>query len=75
MRKALGKRLTKAFDAIYERGDTGLDYMDRHVGLDADLMQHFYDDTVELLTNKELATLVEQLELVAADMAFDLETM
>ena len=73
MRKTLHKRVSEAFDTIYGRGDDGLEYMDRHVALDADLMQHFYDDTIELLTNKELKTLAEQLETVVADMAFDLE--
>lgn len=74
MRKTLHKRVSEAFDTIYERGDDGLEYMDKHVALDADLMQHFYDDTIELLTNKELTTLAEQLETVVADMQFDLET-
>jgi hypothetical protein len=72
MSKALNKRISKAFDAIYRKGDTGLDYMDRHCELDADLMQHFYDDTLETLSKAELKTLAEQLETVVADMSFDL---
>lgn len=74
MSKALNKRISDAFGKIYDRGDTGLDYMDRHVELDADLMQYFYDDTLEQLTNKQLTLLAEQLETVVADMEFDLET-
>jgi hypothetical protein len=46
--------------------------MDRHCELDADLMQHFYDDTLETLSKAELKTLAEQLETVVADMSFDL---
>ena len=73
MSKALNKRIADAFATIYDQGDNGLEYMDRHVALDADLMEHFYDDTLDLLTPKELKLLAEQLEEVAADMEFDLE--
>jgi hypothetical protein len=72
MSKTLNKRISKAFDAIYRKGDSGLDYMDRHCELDADLMQHFYDDTLETLSKAELTALAEQLETVVADMSFDL---
>ena len=73
MTKALNKRISKAFDKIYSRGDAGLDYMDGHVELDADLMQFFYDETLDTLSKAQLKTLAEQLETVVADMAFDLE--
>jgi len=73
MTKALNKRIAKAYDKIYSKGDAGLDYMDRHVELDADLMQYFYDDAVDTLSKADKTRLAEQLETVAADMAFDLE--
>jgi delta-aminolevulinic acid dehydratase/porphobilinogen synthase len=69
------KRINKAFAKIYAMGDSGLDYMDGHCGLDADLMQHFYDETLDTLTKAELKELAEQLEEVVADAAFDLETV
>jgi hypothetical protein len=68
------KRIDVAYGKIYAMGDTGLDYMDGHVGLDADLMQYFYDDTVETLSRVDKMRLADMLELVAADMEFDLET-
>lgn len=74
MSKALNKRIADAFGKIYDRGDEGLDYMDRHVGLDADLMQYFYDDEVETLSRVDKMRLADMLELVVADMQFDLET-
>jgi hypothetical protein len=74
MTKALNKRIADAFNTIYERGDAGLDYMDGHVGLDADLMQFFYDDEVETLSKADKTRLADMLELVVADMQFDLET-
>lgn len=74
MSKALNKRIADAFGTIYDQGDNGLEYMDRHAGLNPDLMEHFYEDTLEQLTRKELTLLAEQLEEVVADMGFDLET-
>jgi hypothetical protein len=68
------KRINKAFASIYDMGDTGLDYMDRHCALDADLMQHFYDETLAKLSKAQLKELAEQLEEVLADAEFDLET-
>ena len=73
MSKATIKRISKAFDTVYSKGDTGLDYMDRHVELDADLMQHFYDETLDTLSKAQLKTLADMLETVVADMEFDLE--
>jgi delta-aminolevulinic acid dehydratase/porphobilinogen synthase len=67
------KRINKAFAKIYAMGDSGLDYMDGHCGLDADLMQHFYDETLDKLTKAELKELAEQLEEVLADAEFDIE--
>jgi hypothetical protein len=68
------KRISKAFDKLYDMGDSGLDYMDRHSALDVALMQHFYDETLDKLTKTELKLLAEQLEEVANDAEFDLET-
>jgi hypothetical protein len=74
MSKQLNKRIAKAFDAIYERGDAGLDYMDRHAALDEDLMQYFYDDAVETLSTADKTKMADMLETIVSDMAFDLET-
>ena len=73
MSKALNKRIAKAFDKIYARGDAGLDYMDGHVDMDQDLMAWFYDDDVDLMTTEEKERLATMLETIAADMEFDLE--
>ena len=67
------KRINKAFASIYDMGDTGLDYLDRHGAVDVALVQHFYDETLDKLTKAELKLLAEQLEEVVADAAFDLE--
>jgi hypothetical protein len=67
------KRINKAFASIYDMGDSGLDYMDRHSALDVALMQHFYDETLDTLTKAELKLLAEQLEEVAGDAKFDVE--
>ena len=72
MSKALNKRISKAFDTIYSKGDTGLDYMDRHCEMDADLMQFFYDDAVETLSKADKQRMADMLETVVADMEFDL---
>jgi hypothetical protein len=74
MSKQLNKRIATAFDAIYERGDAGLDYMDRHAALDEDLMQYFYDDAVETLSTADKTKMADMLETIVSDMAFDLET-
>jgi hypothetical protein len=67
------KRINKAFAKIYDMGDSGLDYMDRHSALDVALMQHFYDETLDTLTKAQLKLLAEQLEEVADDAKFDVE--
>ena len=67
------KRIKKAFGSIYDMGDTGLDYLDRHTAVDAALIQHFYDETLDKLTPAELTQLAEQLEEVLADAEFDIE--
>ena len=67
------KRINKAFASIYDMGDSGLDYLDKHTAVDVALMQHFYDETLDKLTKAELKLLAEQLEEVASDAAFDLE--
>ena len=67
------KRINKAFATIYDMGDTGLDYMDKHSALDVALMQHFYDETLDTLSKAQLKLLAEQLEEVASDAEFDLE--
>ena len=67
------KRINKAFASIYDMGDTGLDYLDRHSAVDVALIQHFYDETLDKLTKAQLKELAEQLEEVASDAAFDIE--
>jgi hypothetical protein len=74
MSKALNKRIATAFGKIYDRGDAGLDYMDGHVEMDAELMQYFYDDKVETLSKADKTRLADMLETVVADMVCDLET-
>ena len=73
MTKALNKRISKAFGKIYDMGDSGLDYLDRHSALDEALMQHFYDDTVETLSKADKTKMAEMLEEIASDAEFDLE--
>jgi hypothetical protein len=72
MTKALNKRISKAFDTIYSKGDSGLDYMDRHCEMDADLMQFFYDDAVDTLSKADKTRMAEMLEEIVSDMEFDL---
>jgi hypothetical protein len=67
------KRINKAFGKIYDLGDSGLDYLDKHSAVDVALIQHFYDETLDKLTKAELKELAEQLETVLADAEFDLE--
>jgi hypothetical protein len=73
MTKALNKRISKAFDKIYDMGDSGLDYMDRHCALDEALMQYFYDDAVETLSKADKTKMAEMLEEIASDAEFDIE--
>ena len=74
MSKALNKRIADAFGTIYDQGDNGLEYMDRHVALDAELMEHFYNDSVETLSKADKTRMAEMLEGIVADMEMDLET-
>lgn len=67
------KRINKAFAKIYDMGDSGLDYLDKHTAVDAALIQHFYDETLDTLTKAQRKELAEQLEEVACDAEFDLE--
>jgi hypothetical protein len=67
------KRINKAFGKIYDMGDSGLDYLDRHAAVDEALIQHFYNETLDTLTKAQLTELAEQLEEVAGDAKFDLE--
>jgi hypothetical protein len=67
------KRINKAYAAIYDLGDNGLDYLDRHEANDVALMQHFYDETLDTLTKAELKQLADSLETIASDAEFDLE--
>jgi hypothetical protein len=69
------KRINKAFSKLYAMGDSGLDYLDKHYAVDAALIQHFYDETLDTLTKAQLSELAEQLEEVASDAEFDLETI
>jgi hypothetical protein len=73
MTKALNKRIADAFGKIYDKGDSGLDYMDKHVALDAVLMEHFYNDTVETLSKADKTKMADMLEIIVSDMEFDLE--
>jgi hypothetical protein len=72
--KSTIKRINKAFASIYNMGDSGLDYLDKHYAVDAALIQHFYDETLDTLSKAQLKQLAEQLEEVASDAEFDLET-
>ena len=74
MSKALNKRIADAFAAIYDQGDTGLDYMDRHTAIDPALMELFYNDQVETLSLADKTRMAEMLETCVADMQQDLET-
>jgi predicted nucleotidyltransferase len=67
------KRINKAFAKLYDMGDAGLDYLDRHEAVDVALIQHFYDETLNKLSATELNLLAEQLEQVLADAEFDIE--
>jgi hypothetical protein len=69
------KRINKAFSKLYAMGDSGLDYLDKHYAVDAALIQHFYDETLDTLTKAQLSELAEQLEEVVSDAEFDLETI
>ena len=69
------KRINKAFGKLYDLGDTGLDYLDKHTAVDVALIQHFYDETLDKLTKAELTLLAEQLEEVASDAEFDIEVL
>ena len=73
MTKALNKRISEAYDKIYDMGDSGLDYMDKHCALDEALMEHFYNDTVETLSKADKTKMADMLETIADDMSFDLE--
>ena len=76
MSTALNTRIADAFGKIYDRGDNGLEYMDRHGAMDEPtqaLMEHFYNDTLEKLGKLHLLQLAKSLETIADDMEFDLE--
>ena len=73
MTKALNKRISEAFGKIYDMGDSGLDYMDKHSALDEALMEHFYNDTVETLSKADKTKMADMLEEIANDAEFDLE--
>jgi len=73
MSKALNKRITNAFGKIYSKGDSGLNYMDKHEALDEALIEHFYNDTLETLSKTQLTQMADMLEEIADDMSFDLE--
>jgi hypothetical protein len=74
MTKALNKRISEAFGTIYDRGDNGLEYMDKHTSLDAVLMEHFYNDTVDSLSKADKTKMAVMLESIVNDMEFDLES-
>jgi hypothetical protein len=70
--KALNGRIARAFATIYDQGDAGLDYMDRHQAVDHTLMEHFYNDQVETLSKADKTKMAEMLEACVADMQQDL---
>ena len=74
MTKALNKRISEAFGKIYDMGDSGLDYMDKHSALDEALMEHFYNDTVETLSKADKTKMADMLQEIANDAEFDLES-
>lgn len=74
MSKAVYARIVEAFDAIYAQGDNGLEFMDGHNAMDIELMDHFYNDTVETLSSADKLRMAEMLETIVADMDFDLES-
>ena len=67
------KRINKAYATIYDLGNNGLDYLDRHEANDVALMQHFYDETLDTLTKAQLKQLADSLETIASDAEFDIE--
>jgi hypothetical protein len=67
------ERIDRAYARIYDLGDTGLDYLDRHAATDVALMQHLYNDTLDTLTPAELKQLADSLETIASDAEFDIE--
>lgn len=73
MTKALNKRISEAYGKIYDMGDSGLDYMDKHCALDETLMEHFYNDSVETLSTADKTKMADMLEEIASDAEFDLE--
>jgi hypothetical protein len=73
MTKALNKRISEAYGKIYDMGDSGLDYLDRHSALDEALMEHFYNDTVETLSKADKTKMADMLEEIANDAEFDIE--
>jgi hypothetical protein len=73
---SLKQRISDAYGKIYNKGDTGLDYMDSHDAMDEPtqaLMEHFYNDTLSSLRPLMLLQLAKSLETIADDMEFDLE--
>jgi hypothetical protein len=75
MSKILNQRIADAFGLIYDRGDAGLEYMDRHYAVDHVLMETFYNDQVETLSKADKTKMAEMLETCVADMQQDLETI
>jgi hypothetical protein len=67
------KRINKAYARIYDLGDNGLDYLDRHEANDVALVQHFYDETLDTLSPAELKQLADIFETIASDAEFDIE--
>lgn len=73
---SLKQRISDAFGKIYDRGNAGLEYLDKHKAMDEptqSLMEHFYNDTLETLGKLHLLQLAKSLETIVDDMEFDLE--
>ena len=73
MSKALVKRINNAFGKIYDMGDNGLEYMDRHGAIVRGLMPYLYNNTLDTLSRRQLTALADSLETIANDAEFDLE--
>jgi len=70
------QQISDAYGKIYDKGDNGLEYMDRHKAMDEPmqaLMEHFYNDTLDTLGNIQRFQLAKCLETIVDDMEFELE--
>jgi hypothetical protein len=73
MSKVQIKRISEAYGRIYDKGDNGLEYMDRHGAIVRGLMPYLYNNTLDTLSRRQLTALADSLETIADDADFDLE--